>query len=307
MEEIKYWPLEKKIKYFSFGGGGAGLFLSVIIYIFAPAVGAGLFLASLVGLLLPYGLYTYFQDKKFEEMEKKWPSFLRNLSEALKSGMSLPQAFQNAAQTDYGKLNEVIEVSAKQLSWDIPFPEVMDRLEKRMSRSRLIGNSISIIMQSYESGGDIARTMDSVSMNLTSIKEAEKEKDATLMQQVYIMYAIYYLFVGIVIALYRILEPLLDMGGGGEFLGESTNFCLEIGLLGPLCSLCPVIGGTDPTSQMCYYQALFFIMLIVQGLFTALVAGEIGTGKVTGGVKHALVMVPSGVIIYVVLMAVMGV
>ncbi len=306
---LRNLSMQEKIKYFSIIAGLTGLLLAILIYVFiSSAVGAGLFLASLVFSFLPYGVYSYFDDKKYEEMERQWPSFLRNLSEAIKSGMSLPQAFQNAAQTDYGRLNEAIELSSKQLSWDIPFTEVMHRFQDRVTKSRLISNSISIIMQSYESGGDIAKTMDSVSRNLSSIQTAHKEKKATLMQQVYIIYAIYFLFVGIIIALYRILLPLLDIGGGGgDFIGGAINFCTDVGLVRPICNLCPMIGLVDATDQMCYYQALFFIMLIVQGIFSGLVAGEIGSGKMSAGIKHALIMVPAGVISYVVLLTVLGV
>ena len=306
---MEFWDRltnKEKVEYVSFGGGGFGVFIAILIYIVGPKpIGGGLFLASLVLAFTPYGLYSYFESKKYKDMERQFPAFLRNLSEALKSGMSLPQSFQNASDTDYGRLNEEIDLSAKQLSWDIPFPEVMNRLKKRVNESRLISNSISIIMQSYESGGDIAKTLDSIARNISDIKEAEKERNATLMQQVYIIYAIYFLFVGIVIALYRILQPLLNIGGGG-FIGGSPNFCTTVAAVKPLCNLCPVLGlHASATAKLCYYKALFILMLMVQGVFSGLVAGEIGSGDVSSGVKHALIMVPTGVVAYIVILSVM--
>ncbi len=297
MEMLQDLSREEKVEYFALGGGSFGLVLGVLIYIFGSRpIGGALFLASLIGGFLPYGIYVYFQNKKYSQMEKQFPPFLRNLSESIKSGMSLPQAFQNTTKTDFGRLNEELEKAANQLSWDVPFPEVMERMKDRIEGSRLIRNSITIIMQSYESGGDIAETMDSISRSATDIKEAAAERQATLKQQVYIIYAIYFLFAGIVIALYRILQPLLDIGGGG-FIGSSPNFC-TLSAVQPVCGLCPLVGLGDPTAKLCYYKALFLIMLIVQGVFSGIVAGEIGSGEASAGVKHALLMVPAGIIIY---------
>ena len=47
-------------------------------------------------------------------------------------------------------------------------------------------------------------------------------------------------------------------------------------------------GGT------CYYNALFVLMAVVQGIFSGLVAGQIGEGSVSAGVKHSIIMTIAG-------------
>ena len=44
----------------------------------------------------------------------------------------------------------------------------------------------------------------------------------------------------------------------------------------------------------CYYNALFLIMVVVQGIFTGLVAGQIGENSIVAGFKHSLIMTFSG-------------
>ncbi len=297
----------QKVEYASFGAGGLLLIIAVFIYISVDkAVGGALTLAAIIGSFTPYGIYIYFKNKKYREIEREFPGFLRNLSESRKSGMSLPEAFMNATKTDYGRLNPSIEKASKQLSWDIPFPEVMTRLRDRLKESDLVRRSISIIMQSYESGGDVSETLDSVARNISSIKEAEKERKAVLQQQVYIIYAIFFLFIGILIALFNVMTPLLDIGGGG-FIGTPPNFCTSGTITEHICSLCPALGlDSDPTSKLCYYKSLFFLMLLVQGFFNGLVAGEIGSGKVASGFKHSMLMVPLGTVIYIGIMVILG-
>lgn len=296
---------QEKIEYASFGSGGIIIILALIIFFTGmQGIGGALVFAGLGVAFVPYGVYTYLQTKKVQSMEREFPGFLRNLSESRKSGMSIPKAFQNAANTNYGRLDDDVRKAADQLSWGIPFPEVMDRFKKRMGPSSLIKRSISIIMQSYEAGGDISETMDAIAQDASKIKDAESERKAVLQQQVLIIYAIYFLFVGILLALYYILVPLLDIGGGG-FIGSPPNFCQQGA--SALCSMCPVFGlDPDPNAKLCYYKVLFLLMLMVEGVFNGLVAGEIGSGKVSAGLKHIMLMAPAGFIIYVGVLSLLG-
>lgn len=300
--------MKQKVTYGSFGFGGFLIILSLQQYFAGNhGIGGALFMAGMVGAFLPYGLFTYFRTKKYGEMEMEFPGFLRNLSESRKSGMPLPEAFQNASKTDYGRLNDDIEKAADQISWGIPFPEVMERFQARVEHSDLIKRSMSIIMQSYEAGGDISETMDSIAQDSSKIKDAEKERKAVLTKQVFIIYAIFFLFLGILLALYRILIPLLDIGGGGGgFLSEPPNFCEPSSMVRPVCSICPPLFGKEAGAQLCYYQSIFLIMIVVQGLFNGLVAGEIRDGKASAGIKHSLIMVPTGFVLYVLIMSILG-
>ncbi|MDY6766160.1 MAG: type II secretion system F family protein [Candidatus Nanohaloarchaea archaeon] len=302
--------LKEKVEYGSFGAGGLTLVIAALMYVRGMrTIGGSLFVAGLITAFLPYGLYSYFRERKYREMEEEFPLFLRNVSEAIKGGMSMPQAFQHAAKTDYGKLDLEVERAAHQLSWGIPFPEVMRRMSSRITGSGLIRRSIAIILQSYESGGDIAETLDAIAANASRIKEAEKERESVLKQQVYIIYAIHFLFLGIIVALYMLLSNfLLEIGGvGGGFLGSVPNFCSPTNptVARPICSLCPAFGMGDATSSLCYYKSLFLLMLVVEGVFNGLVVGEITRGKISAGVKHSVAMGTIGFIVYLVAITVL--
>ncbi len=94
----------------SFGAGGVLLLVAILLYVQGlRPIGGALFVAGMVISALPYALYVYFRGKKYRQMEDEFPAFLRSLSESIKSGMALPQAFQQASKTDYGRLNEEVE------------------------------------------------------------------------------------------------------------------------------------------------------------------------------------------------------
>lgn len=305
--------MTQKVEYASFGLGGIILLVGILLYISGSIVlGGALFVAGMVIAFLPYALWIYFRDKKYRQMEQEFPIFLRNLSEAIKGGMTLPQAFQHAAQTEYGRLDEEVQRAAHQLSWGVPFPEVMERMSRHIHGSGLIRRSFAIIMQSYESGGNIAETLDAIAANASRIQEAEKERQAVLQQQVYVIYAIHFLFLGIIIALYLLLNSfLLDIGQGvqgssgiGLGFGEVKNFC-QTGIARPICTLCPTFGMGSPGEKICYYKSLFLLMLIIEGVFNGLVVGEITEGKISAGVKHSLIMGTVGFIVYLVAITVL--
>ncbi|MBR9682467.1 MAG: hypothetical protein GOV02_02225, partial [Candidatus Aenigmarchaeota archaeon] len=49
-------------------------------------------------------------------------------------------------------------------------------------------------------------------------------------------------------------------------------------------------------------NALFISMIVVQGIFTGLVAGQIGEGSAIAGVKHSVIMTASGFAILLLLL-----
>ncbi len=291
---------DQKIKYGSFGAGGILIILSIVLSsVGLGSIGSTLFLAAIVCGALPYGFYIYFKQRKIENIEKNFPAFLRDLSESIKSGLTIPQAFQAASERTYGRLTPLIVKSANQISWGIPLPEVLERLAKKMEDSALIKRSLAVLLQSYNSGGNISKTIETISRDVLSIKEAEVQRKAMLSQQVVIIYVIYFVFVIIIIVLYKLgIEKMLgaSLGSNGMF-GANINMC-SLSVAKPMCNLCPTFGFGNAANKLCYYKVLFLMMVLIQGIFNGLVGGQVGSGKISAGFKHSFIMATIGVLIY---------
>lgn len=146
------------------------------------------------------------------------------------------------------------------------------------------------------------------------------------------MYVIYFLFTGITVGVYFLMQQLLGLGstdpgtidsisqllGGGD---GATNFCNgEIGYAQPFCGISQVFGfvPTDITNlasqeaeeyaygQMAYYKSVLFSMLMIQGVCSAAVAGQISEGSPSAGVKHALIMLPLAFVAFMMIVRPMG-
>lgn len=337
-KEEEYEPgysTEDKVIFGSLAAGIVLIAIGMVLYsAVAVQIGGLVMLLGLMVLTLPYGIISFLKNRAVSEMERQFPAFLKDLAESKRGGMTILRSFESAQDTDYGRLNNEIEKVHNQLSWGIPFPEVMERFSKRMNDSPVIQESLSIILQSYRSGGQITSTIESVADNATMLKEVIQSKKSQLKQQLVIMYVIYFLFIGITVGVYFLMQQLLGLGstdsgtieniadllGDGE--GGITNFCSgEIGYAQPFCGIAQVFGFvpsniTDLGSpeaqefaygQMAYYKSVLFSMLMIQGICSAAVAGQISEGSPSAGVKHALIMLPLAFVIFMTVIRPMGI
>lgn len=334
--EEEYEPgysTEDKVIFGSLGIGAVLIVLGMVIYSSVAVQTGGLIM--ILGLLvsvLPYGIISFLKNRAISEMERQFPAFLKDLAESKRGGMTILKSFESAEDTDYGRLNNEIDKVHNQLSWGIPFPEVMERFSRRVDDSPVIQESLSIILQSYRSGGKITETIEAVADNATMLREVIQEKKSALKQQLVIMYVIYFLFIGITVGVYFLMQQLLGLGSpepgtienvgqllGGE--GGATNFCSgEIGFADPFCGIAQVFGFvpgniTDLGSaaaeemaygQMAYYKSVLFTMLMIQGMSSAAVAGQISEGSPSAGIKHALIMLPLAFAVFMYIIRPMG-
>lgn len=316
MIEISKPEIEKLLKIFFSNpmhippiAGAVILFLGIIFFHNDTGLLGNFVIISMLVGFLPFVLVAYFNHEKIRVIEDHWPIFMRDMAESQKAGTNFPDALRITSKTDYGKLSREIKKMNDQLSWGIPLQEVLNRFSARMKGSDLIIRSVRIINEAYSSGGDIADTMESIATDVNIIKEYKRERTSRVMQHIIVIYIIYFVFIAIVISLSNTLLPILNMnivaggtspsvGQGGITAGFSDPciFCTDGNIMCISCSTFSVVSiifslGTGPIS---YYRALFLSMIIVQGIFTGLVAGQISSNSALAGVKHSLILTAIG-------------
>jgi Flp pilus assembly protein TadB len=280
-------------------------------------LGGTTLIAGFIIGVLPYGVISFLKNRAVSEIERQFPTFLNDLAESKRGGQTFIQALESSRDSDYGRLTPEIEKIYNEMTWGVPFPDVMERFSRRMNDSKVVQESLTILLQSFRSGGNITATIDSIADDAADLRAILQKKNSQVKQQVIIMYVIYFLFVGITIGIYVMMSQLLGLGtteGGAlnqaEFLGGSggsANFCNgEVLAAEPFCVNAKVFGFvpnnvTSYTSdyatrysygQTAYYKSLMFVMLMIQGIATGAVAGQVSEGTPTAGVKHALIMLP---------------
>ena len=229
-----------------------------------------------------------------KSMEAQFPNFVRDLADAVRSGMSFKEAIRITSRGNYGKLSEEIAVMNNRLSWGTPFLRVLEIFGKRVEKSKLITEALNIISESYKAGGNVSATLDSVARDMIMFKEVEAERVSMTRQHVMIMYGIFFMFLGISIMIIFVMVPMIqstpEVSAGG-FGMTFSNPC-EGAALFP-CNYFNSLGAlfNMKESITLYYTALFFTIVVIQGLFTGLIAGQLGENSVVAGTKHSIIMV----------------
>lgn len=237
-------------------------------------------IAALMIVIFPYSLVVYLRVRKAKMMEEFFPAFLRDIAESKRAGMTIPQAISVSAETDYGPLTSEIRRVQNLLSWGIPFPDTMRIFQERMKYSTYIKRGLAIMLESYYTGGRIEDAMDAVADSTRLLKDVEKDRESVLQQQLVIVYMIHFMFVGILVALYKILIPMLSLQGGGG------------------SSLIASFGGGE-TPPLDFFKMLFFLTMTIQSFSNGLVAGVTKEGSIAAGTKHAGIMISIALLAFV--------
>jgi len=253
---------------------------------------------SIFLIAIPQFLMRYEKYKELKDMEARFPGFLRNLIESLRSGMPLHKALQASSKLDYGKLSKEIRKISNQISWGMPLPKVLDQFSERVRKSKRLSTVTKIMREAYLSGGDVISTFESMADNTTILDEAEKERRSLLNEYVVLMYVISILFVVIVVTINRLLIPVFQTTAiaGTEYSGLSNPCETETpgGFGSGICNFYELTSfylfSIQTKGIASYYTALFFYMAIVQGIFSGLVAGQISENSITAGIKHSLIL-----------------
>jgi flagellar protein FlaJ len=264
----------------------------------------------------PQILIYYQKFRDIKEMEERFPAFLRDLTENIRSGMPFHKAIITSSKNDYGALSTEVRKMAHQLSWGVTLDKVLERFSERIKASKRLYASVKIIRESFLSGGQVVGTLESVAESASNLEEAEKEKKSLLSQYVLLMYAISIIFVVIIAAISKFLIPIFQSGtntaAGGAIsavvsLENPCNTCV-----GLECAICENVYNNlykcmlAPNKQLksfcelkdvgvlnnisTYYTSLFFMMAIIQSVLSGLIAGQISEGSVKAGIKHSIIL-----------------
>lgn len=275
-------------------GIGIGLILIGIISNDVGVLSNFIILSTFI-VATPQLLSMYKKFRELKEMEERFPSFLRDLTESIRSGIPFHIGIVSSSKLEYGKLSKEIKKMANQISWGTPLGKALNQFAERVRRSKRLFTAINTIRESQLSGGDTASTLESVADNCMILQESEKERRSMLSQYVLMMYAISIIFIVIVVAINKLLIPVFQSTSGiaGETLGLvnpcSSCYgisCMICGMFDSVASMFSITPGTIAA----YYTPLFFFMSLVQSIFAGMVAGQISENSVVAGVKHSLIL-----------------
>jgi len=221
-----------------------------------------LYMTAIAVLISGPAFYEYRKFKINRAVEARFPDFIRDVSENIRAGMTLTQAVKATKTNEYGYLSKDVRRMAVHIDWGIPFEDILQRFSRKYSKA--IQRNVSTIIEAYRGGGNIANILDSSAKSIYEINKIKKERVSNVYSQVVTGYIIFFVFLGVLYSISKMLVPALGFSGSG--LSSFETF----------------------TS---IYNQLFMWLIIIQGFFSGLVIGKLSEGAIISGLKHSIILV----------------
>ncbi|MCL4324698.1 MAG: type II secretion system F family protein [Candidatus Thermoplasmatota archaeon] len=233
-----------------------------------------------LAILGPYGFVRAKKLSHINGIEKRLPDFLRDVAEAGRFGMTLPEAIIVASKGRYGPLTEEIKRMASQLEWGVPVREALHLFEQRIN-TPLTKRVVAIIIKANEAGGNVADVLTMVSHDAKEAQLAEEQRRismSTYLAVIYISFGVFLVTIYIMAATF-----LPEMITAGTQIGSATQAAGGAsGAVAISIQFIPVI------------FLAFFVAVIVHAIGDGIMAGVIDSGKLEVGMMHATFMLVAG-------------
>ncbi len=214
------------------------------------------------------------ERKRQKRIEIKFLDFVRDLTSTAKSGIPIPKAVLQSAQKDYSELNPYLRKLANQISIGIPLHRAFETFS-RDTANPVIKRTMAIVVEAESSGGNIEEVLSSVTESLVSIKNLQEERKSSMFSQIIQGYIVYGVFIAIMLILQVKLFPKL-----GEMSSKLSGSGMQ--LLGQSVSMGAGAGSLD---------TVFFMLLMIQGLFAGIMIGKFSEGSIKDGLIHSIILV----------------
>ncbi|MGI0028385.1 MAG: type II secretion system F family protein [Nitrososphaera sp.] len=210
-------------------------------------------------------------EKNMKSMESELPSYLRDVAESRKAGLSPEKCIIYASERLRDpKFHSVVKNFASQLEWGVPLRKIYENLSANIkSWSALV--HFRILIEAIESGGGYTTSLEILAQSSESARNTELEKESMLKPYVMIAFMVTALTA---ITTLMVAQTFTDVSEG-VFTGTE----------GIQPAVIPQEQGALTSTQ------LFAIGIAAQSWMTGFLAGKISSGSFGTGFRYAIMLV----------------
>mgnify|MGYP000144460161 CR=1 FL=1 len=198
-------------------------------------------------------------SRKKLSMEQGISSFLRDLTEVRKTGLSPEKCIESLADRDYGEFSRELRKISSEISWGIPVRKVIMDFVKR-TRSWVTQIVMFLLVETIDVGGGTISMIESLTRFNTLTQEVEKQKKMAVRPYVMIPYFS---------AILLVATTVMTLSFTSATLQAAESQTMDIGAL----------------------TTIFTASTIMHSYLIGLVAGKISEECVAAGFKHSAVLV----------------
>ena len=187
-------------------------------------------------------------------------SFLRDLTEVRKTGLSPEKCIESLSHREYGVFSKELRKISSEISWGIPLKKVMMDFIDR-TRSWMTQIVMFLLVETVDVGGGTIEMIESLARFNNLTQEVEKEKKSSTRPYIMMPY----------------FAALLLVVTTSMMLGFTT------GTIG--------VAGAAPPPNMDWIRQIFMTSAIFYSYMVGIVAGKISEESIAAGFKHAAILV----------------
>ena len=203
-------------------------------------------------------------NKRKVGMEQGVASFLRDLTEVRKTGLSPEKCIESLSRRDYGVFSKELRKISSEISWGIPLKKVMMDFLNR-TRSWMTQIVMFLLVETIDVGGGTIAMIESLARFNNLTQEVEKEKKMSVRPYIMMPY----------------LASILLVATTIMMLSFTTGGVIPSGL----------IGATTTPKDTGPIKLIFMTSVIFHSYLIGIVAGKISEESVAAGFKHASILV----------------
>jgi flagellar protein FlaJ len=201
-------------------------------------------------------------SKEKNGMEAGINSFLRDLTEVRKTGLSPEKCIESLSKRDYGIFTKELRKISSEISWGIPIKNVIrDFLGRTKSwMSQLV---MFLLVETIDVGGGTIAMIESLARFNNLTQEVEKEKKMSTRPYIMMPY----------------LASILLVATTIMMMGFTTG-ALTVG-----------VADAGPAKDYSMMKTIFLASVIFHSYLIGIVAGKISDESIASGFKHASILV----------------
>jgi flagellar protein FlaJ len=232
-----------------------------------PAIGLGI--ALIVGTIPAMIAHDYYERRRGKGLVYEVTNFLRDLTEARKTGASPEACVIQLSSRPYGAFSKYLRLVARQLRWGFPFRVVYETLKRRI-RSWMALINLYLLVDAIEVGGGSPETLETMARFGEMQTSLEKERMAALRPLMIMPY------IGAALMVFSTMITVYFMHSAIMTMARAPI---------PFAQLLSTIAPT----------------LVLMSYMMGLVTGKISKGAVSAGFKHAIVLTIIAVVTIVIM------
>lgn len=219
--------------------------------------------------LIPIALLDLKEQMRVSNLENSLPNFFRDLAGMNDSGMTLPNAVHIVAGAEYGTLTPHIRKLDNEMSWGVNFVEALYRFGQGLG-TKLADRSVDLIAKASKAGGDVSEVLRAAAKDTFEVVNLQTERSNNMLIYVIIVLVSFAVFLFVIaILVSSFLTTMATAGSAASSTGAS---------------------GFGGKVDIFVYKRLFSHAAMFQGLFSGMVAGQMGEGRFVAGLKYSALM-----------------